>query len=45
MGDEMFEREYNCLSGEEVVSIRLPSGEIRNVTLKNLYQYYGINLN
>ena len=45
MGDEMFEREYNCLSGEEVVSIRLPSGEIRNVTLKNLYQYYNINLN
>lgn len=43
--DSLFMREYECLSGEEVVSIRLPSGEIRNVTLKNLYQYYNINLN
>lgn len=45
LGEQMFLREYECLSGEEVVSIRLPSGEIRNVTLKNLYQYYNINLN
>lgn len=44
MGDEMFEREYNCFSGEEVVSIRLPNGEIRNETLKNLYQFYNLAL-
>jgi len=44
MGDLMFEREYNCLSGDNYVSIQLPDGEIRNVPLNILYDFYGCNL-
>lgn len=40
MGDQMFEREYNCLDGNECVTIRLENGEIRNVSLNNLYNFY-----
>lgn len=40
MGEQMFEREYNCLSGDNCVTIRLENGEIRNVSLENLYNFY-----
>lgn len=40
MGEQMFEREYNCLDGDNCVTIRLENGEIRNVSLKNLYNFY-----
>ena len=40
MGEQLFAREYECLSGDNYVTIKLENGEIRNVSLENLYNFY-----
>ena len=40
VGEERFNREYNCLSGDSYVTIMDENGLIKNVTLNNLYNFY-----
>jgi len=40
VGVERFEREYNCLGGENTVVIMDEKGYIRNVSLEMLYEFY-----
>lgn len=40
VGAEFFAREYNCLTGDSIVRIMDENGEIRNVSLNVLYEYY-----
>lgn len=40
IGEERFNREYNCLSGNSLVTIMDENGLIKNVTLNNLYNFY-----
>ena len=40
VGSEFFAREYNCLTGDTFVKIMDENGEIRNVSLNVLYEYY-----
>lgn len=36
IGEEQFRREYGCISIESKITIQLPSGEIRNITIAEL---------
>ena len=38
IGDERFRREHECITGDSVVTIKMPDGEIRQVTIKELEQ-------
>lgn len=40
VGAEKFAKEYNCLTGDTIVQIMDENGDVRNVSLNNLYQYY-----
>jgi len=38
MGDELFEREYNCLCGDNICSVKLKNGNIVEIPIKELYE-------
>lgn len=40
IGVERFNREFNCLSGDSLVTIMDENGLVKNVTLNNLYDFY-----
>lgn len=40
IGESRFSREYNCLSGDSLVTIMDENGNIKNVSLNNLYNFY-----
>lgn len=40
IGEEKFNREYNCLTGDSLVTIMDENGFIKNVSLNNLYEFY-----
>lgn len=40
VGEEKFEREYNCISGNTYVTIRDEQNFIRNIPIKTLYEFY-----
>lgn len=40
IGESRFSREYNCLTGDSLVTIMDENGLIKNVTLNNLYNFY-----
>jgi len=38
IGEERFRREHQCITGDSVVTIKMPDGKIRKVTLLELEQ-------
>ena len=40
IGEERFNREYNCLSGDSLITIMDENGNIKNVSLELLYNFY-----
>ena len=40
VGEERFNREYNCLTGDSLINIMDENGNIRKVSLETLYNFY-----
>ena len=40
VGEERFNREYNCLTGDTLINIMDENGNIRKVSLETLYNFY-----
>ena len=40
VGPEKFAKEYNCIGGDTIVQIMDEQGFIREVPVKNLYDFY-----
>lgn len=40
IGDERFEREYNCLSGNNMIKVMDKSGQVFEITMENFYNFY-----
>lgn len=44
VGVEKFEREYNCIDGDTIISVMREDGRIMNISIKCFYDYYAKNL-
>lgn len=40
VGEEYFEREYNCLSGQAMITVQNEKGQIFNLPIEQLYDYH-----